>query len=122
MFAIRKRTSASLPTKPTAQLAPTVPPVTVRTRVASPGPASRLTSTKLTAQFVLRRQTLPEIAARLAASLASVWLITSRFPTVLHVVLVLPEHQMSARHQAASPESVLPLITIRRTVRYVPIL
>src|ERR1051325_5969905 len=74
---------------------------------------------RLTVQPVLRLQTSLETAAHLAASPASVWLITSRSATVLHAVLVLPEHLMSARHQAAKPESALPLTSTRRTVRHV---
>src|SRR5262245_22426472 len=60
-----------------------------------------------------------ETAAHLDASLGSVWLITSTLRTALHVVLALPGRLMSARHQAASPESALPHIPIRRTARHV---
>ena len=119
MFAIRTRTRASLPTKPTAQLAPTPFPAIVRWPVARPVSAFKRTATRPTAQPVLRLQTSPETAAHLAARRASVWLITFRFPTVLHVVLASPERLMSARHQAAKAESAWLLTSTSLTVRHV---
>ena len=113
--------SDAQPTQLTAQpvLRLRTSPETAAHLAARPASVWLIISRFPTAQPVLQLQISPETAAHLAARRASVWLITSRSATVLHVVLALPEHLMSARHQAAKPESALPLTSTRRTVRHV---